>query len=90
MTITTGQFIVWIVVGALAGTLADWLLRGRRGRSNLIRNILVGMIGALVGGFIFDVLNISIGGELAFSASDLAAAVLGSLVVLVLIGFLRR
>jgi uncharacterized membrane protein YeaQ/YmgE (transglycosylase-associated protein family) len=42
---------MWIVVGLLAGWLATQLLGGRGG---LLRNIAVGLIGAIVGGVIFD------------------------------------
>ena len=40
----------WIVVGLIAGWLASMVMRG--GRGNIVTDIIVGIIGALVGGFL--------------------------------------
>lgn len=49
----------WIVVGLVAGWLANQVMRG--GRGNMVTDIVVGIIGALVGGWLagalFDVPN---------------------------------
>jgi uncharacterized membrane protein YeaQ/YmgE (transglycosylase-associated protein family) len=41
--------IAWIVVGAIAGFLANWIMRSHGG---LLRMILLGIVGAVVGGFV--------------------------------------
>ena len=46
--------IAWIVIGLIAGFLAHALLGGRGG---IFGNIAVGLIGAMVGGFLFAKLN---------------------------------
>ncbi|HSJ86697.1 MAG TPA: GlsB/YeaQ/YmgE family stress response membrane protein [Anaerolineales bacterium] len=43
-------FIAWLVVGLVAGWLANAVMRG--GRGNLVTDIIVGVIGAIVGGFL--------------------------------------
>jgi len=54
-------------------------------------NLGVGLIGALVGGAIFDVLNIDLGlGELKVSFEDLIAAFLGSVIFLLGIWMVRK
>jgi uncharacterized membrane protein YeaQ/YmgE (transglycosylase-associated protein family) len=40
----------WIIVGLIAGWLANQMMRG--GRGNAVTDIVVGIIGALVGGFL--------------------------------------
>ena len=42
--------VAWLVVGLIAGWLANAVMRG--GRGNLVTDIIVGVIGALVGGFL--------------------------------------
>jgi uncharacterized membrane protein YeaQ/YmgE (transglycosylase-associated protein family) len=58
---TVGQIIAWIMIGLIAGLLASFFMRGRK---NLSTIVLIGLVGAIVGGFIFDVLNIEITGSL--------------------------
>ena len=50
---TIDQFIVWIVVGLLGGSLAGLLITWERKGFGLVRNLAVGLIGALVGGLLF-------------------------------------
>jgi len=47
--------IAWIVVGLVAGWLANVILGGRGG--GLLYNLAVGLVGAIVGGLIFDSLQ---------------------------------
>ena len=42
--------LAWIVVGVIAGWLADWIT-GRDHR--LVTNLIVGVVGAMIGGFVF-------------------------------------
>ena len=42
--------LCWIIVGLIAGWLANQVMRG--GRGNAVTDIVVGIIGALVGGFL--------------------------------------
>ena len=44
----------WIVIGLVAGWLATQILGGRGG---LLYNLAVGLVGAIVGGFLFEKLN---------------------------------
>ena len=42
--------LAWLVVGLIAGWLANMVMRG--GRGNMVTDIVVGIVGALVGGFL--------------------------------------
>jgi len=48
--------LAWIVIGLIAGWLADAILGGRS--SGLLHNLAVGLVGAIVGGLIFGALHI--------------------------------
>ena len=54
---TIWAWIVWIVVGGLAGAIADRLIQGDQ--LGIGGNIVVGIIGGLIGGIILGLFNIS-------------------------------
>ena len=84
MLITYFQIFVWLIIGALAGSLAGTVVKRRREGFGRWTNLAVGLIGAAVGGFLFDLFQIDLGlGELAISFEDLLAAFVGSLIFLV-------
>lgn len=77
--VTFSSFVLgWIVVGLLAGWLAGLISRGSG--FGCIANLLIGLVGSILGGWIFSKLGIG-GGGFIYS---LAAATVGA-VVLVLI-----
>lgn len=49
-----GGIIAWIVIGLVAGALADWVIPGRG--FGFIGNMLVGLVGAFVGGLLVNLL----------------------------------
>ena len=69
------SLIAWIIIGLIAGWLAGKLARGRG--FGCIGNILIGLVGAVLGGWIFTKLNIAGGGFLY----SLAAATVGAVVL---------
>lgn len=78
--------VLWLVIGAVAGWLAGQLMRGRG--LGMVGNIVVGIIGAFVGGWLLGgVLGISIGGGLIGAILN---ATVGAVVVLAVIGAIKR
>lgn len=75
----------FLLLGALAGWLAGKLVRGRG--FGLIANILIGVIGALIGGILADQLGIATGSGFLW---ELAVALVGALVLLFVAGLVRR
>jgi uncharacterized membrane protein YeaQ/YmgE (transglycosylase-associated protein family) len=67
--------IAWIIVGLIAGWLAGTVSRGRG--FGCIADIILGMVGAVLGGWIFSKLNIR-GGGLLYS---IAAATVGAVIL---------
>ena len=80
-----GQIIVWIIVGGFAGTLAGRAVTFKKEGLGRWANLLVGVIGAVIGGELFKLFRINLGlGELKVTFEDLIAAFLGSLLVILL------
>jgi uncharacterized membrane protein YeaQ/YmgE (transglycosylase-associated protein family) len=85
------RIITWLVVGGLVGSLTGMLVARQRRGFGPLRNLAVGLIGALIGGLIFYMFNIDLGlGEIAVTLEDLVAALLGSLLFLLILYLIRR
>ncbi len=78
----------WIIVGGLAGWVASLIMR-RDGSMGIIANIIVGIIGALIGGFIVNAMG-GDGNINAFSLQSFLVALLGSVVLLAIINLFTR
>ena len=78
----------WIVLGLVAGLLARLLLPGR-GPAGLIVTTLVGIAGALVGGFIGSHF-LNFGDISGFDLRSVALAVGGAVLLLVIYGALKK
>ncbi|MRR13443.1 GlsB/YeaQ/YmgE family stress response membrane protein, partial [bacterium] len=76
----------WIIVGGLAGLLAQSLMGD--GRSGCLVTILVGVVGAFVGGFIMSLLGF--GGVSGINIWSIVVATVGAVVLLAIARALRR
>lgn len=77
----------WIVLGLLAGALAKMIMPGKQG-GGIIRTTLLGVAGALLGGFIGE--QLGYGGVQSFSWSSLGWAVIGAFLLLMVFGAFRQ
>jgi uncharacterized membrane protein YeaQ/YmgE (transglycosylase-associated protein family) len=81
------SLIAWIVLGLLAGAIAKMLMPGRD-PGGCILTIVIGIVGALLGGFVSTLLGFGgLGGDLDWR--NLVIAVLGSILLLALWRMLR-
>jgi uncharacterized membrane protein YeaQ/YmgE (transglycosylase-associated protein family) len=88
---TTDQVTIWLVIGALAGFIVGLVFKGKKKGFGFFTNLIIGLIGAVIGGFIFDFFNIRSGmGQLVLSFDDLIAAVAGSFILLIILAIVRR
>jgi uncharacterized membrane protein YeaQ/YmgE (transglycosylase-associated protein family) len=71
--------ITWIVFGLIAGILAKWIMPGRD-PGGIFVTIVIGILGAVVGGFIGSALGL--GGVEGFNFGSFALAVLGAVLLL--------
>lgn len=75
----TMGLLTWVIFGLIAGALAKWIMPGPDPGGILV-TILIGIAGAVVGGFIGSALGL--GGVSGFDIGSLVIAVLGSLLLL--------
>ncbi|MCE5205694.1 MAG: GlsB/YeaQ/YmgE family stress response membrane protein [Porphyromonadaceae bacterium] len=78
------SWLWWIIIGAIAGWLAGKLMRG--GGFGFIVNFLVGIAGAVIGGWVFGLLGITAGGVIG----SLVTALVGALLLLWIISLFKR
>lgn len=74
-----------LIIGGIIGWLAGYLRKGYG--FGIIGNIIVGIVGAWFGSWLFGVLGVHLGTGLV---SDIIEGVIGALVLLFLIGLIRR
>ena len=86
------NIIAWIVLGAIAGYIAGMLVKGDE-RWGVIGHIVLGIVGAFVGGFIALQLNLdpgaSFGGD-KISIWSIVVAVVGAVIVVWVVNFFMR
>ena len=83
-------FLVWLIVGGIVGWLASLIMR-TDGQQGILLNVVVGIVGALLAGFLISPL---IGGgsitQGDFSVSSLLVSFLGAIVLLAIVNLVRR
>jgi len=85
------NFILWLLFGALVGWLASIVMRTDAQQGALL-NIVVGIVGAFTGGFVFNLLGIG-GSSLNsnnFSLGGLLVAFVGAVILLAIVNLVRR
>jgi uncharacterized membrane protein YeaQ/YmgE (transglycosylase-associated protein family) len=78
------DLLLFLVIGLAAGWLAGQLLK--RPGSGWVEDLIVGVIGALIGGFLFRLLGVSTGGLIG----QLVSATVGAVILLYLLRYIRR
>lgn len=83
-----GALIGWIIVGGIAGWLAS-IVMGTNEKQGCVLDIIVGVIGSFIGGFVFSALGILDDNTTGIIGSIIVAFV-GAVILLALIKQLRR
>jgi uncharacterized membrane protein YeaQ/YmgE (transglycosylase-associated protein family) len=84
---TLESILIWLVVGLVAGLLAGVIVKGYG--FGLVGNIVIGIVGAFLAGWLLPTLGVgfTLGNALLTS---IAYATIGAVVLLLLIGLVRR
>ncbi|MFT3895624.1 MAG: GlsB/YeaQ/YmgE family stress response membrane protein [Anaerolineales bacterium] len=82
------NFLAWIIFGALAGWIAS-IIMGRNRQMGALANIIVGIIGAFLGGWIMTSV-FGAQGVTGFNFPSLLVAIVGAVVLLLIVGLFRR
>jgi uncharacterized membrane protein YeaQ/YmgE (transglycosylase-associated protein family) len=75
-------WLAWLVVGAVAGWLASIVMKTNR-QQGLLMDIVVGIVGAFIGGFLFN--QIDTAGVTGFNIWSVFVAFIGAVVLLAVI-----
>jgi uncharacterized membrane protein YeaQ/YmgE (transglycosylase-associated protein family) len=78
------DLIIFLAIGALVGWLAGVIMKG--GGFGVIGNIIVGILGAMLGGWLLPRLGVNIGGEFG----GFITAVIGAVILVFIAGLIKR
>jgi len=78
-------FIIWLIVGGIVGWLASIIMR-RDAQQGIVLNIVVGIVGAMVAGFLFG------GGSIngAITLRSFLLSLLGAVILLAIVNLFTR
>lgn len=78
------SLFIWLVVGAVAGWLAGKIMKSKRG---LVNNIILGIIGAFIGGWLLPALGVPLGVGMV---SAIITATVGAVFLLFIINLIKK
>jgi uncharacterized membrane protein YeaQ/YmgE (transglycosylase-associated protein family) len=84
------NFIVWLILGGIIGWLASLVMR-TDAQQGIFLNIVVGIVGALIGGLLISpLLGAATINQNDFSIAGLVVSFIGALVLLAIVNLIRR
>lgn len=87
-----GMVLTWIIIGLIAGFLAGVLIRGRR--FGFLASVIIGLLGAVIGGFVFNAIRIPVPASLQEPINirwiDILVAFVGAVILLLVLGLFYR
>ncbi|MDB5185530.1 MAG: Transglycosylase-associated protein [Candidatus Saccharibacteria bacterium] len=82
------EIIAWIIIGALAGWIASIIMK-TNAEMGAIANIIVGILGAFIGGFVVRMLT-GADTTTGFNVATLLTSILGAVILLAIVRMFRR
>ena len=79
------MLVIWLIIGGVAGWLAGIVMNGTG--YGLVGDIIVGIVGALVAGYLFPRLGIDFGGGIV---SAIISAAIGAIILLFVAKLVKR
>ena len=84
------NFILWIILGGILGWLASIIMH-TNAQQGIMMNVLVGIIGALLAGFLLTPLfGVGTINQSNFSLPSLLLSLLGAVILLAIVNLIRR
>lgn len=84
------NFLIWLIVGGILGWLASLVMK-TDGQQGIILNVIVGIIGALIAGFVIaPMFGTGTINSNDFSISGLVVSFVGAIVLLAIVNLFRR
>lgn len=78
------NLLIFLLIGALAGWLAGLVMKGRG--FGVLVNMIVGVIGAYLGGWLLPKLGVAFGGDMG----TFITAFIGAVILLAIVGLIKR
>jgi len=84
------NFIIWLIVGGIIGWLASLMMK-TDGQQGIVLNVVVGIVGALLGGWLISpLLGVGTINQDNFSLPALLVSFLGAAILLAIVNLFRR
>jgi uncharacterized membrane protein YeaQ/YmgE (transglycosylase-associated protein family) len=84
------NLILWLVLGGVIGWLASLLMK-TDGQQGIILNVVVGIVGALIGGwFISPLVGVGTINQNNFSVPAMGVSFIGAVILLAIVNLFRR
>lgn len=84
------NLIVWLIVGGIIGWIASLIMR-TDARQGLLLNVIVGIVGALIAGWIISpMVGVPTINQNVFSLSAMAISLVGAIILLFVVNLVRR
>jgi uncharacterized membrane protein YeaQ/YmgE (transglycosylase-associated protein family) len=81
------NFIIWIILGALAGWIASRIM-GTSKEQGFLMDVIIGIVGAFIGGFVMNLLGST--GTTGLNIWSIIVAVIGAVILLAIVKAFRR
>jgi len=83
-----GNLIAWVIVGAIAGWLASIVMKTNSSQG-LLMDIIVGVVGVFIGGFVLTQLGVG-SGVTGINLTSILVAFIGAVILLGILRLVRR
>ena len=83
------SFIIWLIVGGIVGWLASLIMK-TDAQQGILLNVVVGIIGAFIGGWLIAPLIGGSTGSAGFDIMGFIAALIGAIILLAIVNLFRR
>lgn len=84
------NLIIWLIAGGLIGWVASLLMR-TDGEQGVLLNVLVGIVGAAIGGWLISpMVGVATINDGALSMGSLTVSLIGAVVLLAIVNLIRR
>lgn len=84
------NLIIWLIVGGIIGWIASLIMR-TDARQGLLLNVIVGIVGALIAGWIISpMVGVPTINQNVFSLSAMAISLVGAIILLFVVNLVRR
>ena len=80
-------YITWIILGALSGWIAS-IIMGKGSKMGAVANVIVGVAGAFIGGFVFNILGAR--GVTGLNIRSVIVSVIGACILLYVVNKIKR